>query len=590
MWSGLGTMGRNHVRVLRDLPGVELVGATDPDPRARHAARAISVTPDLDTLLALGIDMCVVASPTLTHADVGLRLADAEVHALIEKPLTSDPQSGRLLAKTFEERELIGAVGHIERYNPAVSALQARLAQGDLGSVFQVTTRGQGPFAQRIRDVGVVMDLATHDIDLAQWVTGYRYLTVTAFTAHPSGRTHEDLVTVSGRLGDGTVANHLVNWLSSMKERIITVTGERGCLTANTLSTELCFYRNGSVITSHTDGPRFHGASEGDQIRSAISKREALSAELEAFRDAILGKPAEIVTLWQGVDTLKVADAILVASKNCKAVTLETGELTVPNQAGDPARNHPTGGEMTGEVTVVGLGKIGLPLAVQIAGKGFRVRGVDRNPVVARVVAEGSPPFPGEPGLAERLRAAVEAEMLVTTSDTARAVAESDVVIVVVSLVTDPAGRPDYSAVDAATASVAAGLRAGTLVSYETTLPVHTTRQRLGPALAAGSGLSLGRNFTLCHSPERVSSGTVFADLRRYPKLVGGIDARSGKAAEAFYGSVLDFDVRSDLSRPNGMWDLGSAEAAGSPSWPRPRTAMSTLRWPTSLRRGDHAH
>jgi UDP-N-acetyl-D-glucosamine dehydrogenase len=217
---------------------------------------------------------------------------------------------------------------------------------------------------------------------------------------------------------------------------------------------------------------------------------------------------------------------------------------------------------MTGEVTVVGLGKIGLPLAVQIAGRGFRVHGADRNPEVTRLVAQGSPPFHGEPGLAERLRAAVEAETLVTTSDTARAVAQSQVVIVVVPLVTDEADRPDYSAVDAATADVAVGLQAGTLVSYETTLPVHTTRRRFGPALATGSGLSMGRDFMLCHSPERVSSGTVFTDLRRYPKLVGGIDAHSGKSAEVFYSSILDFDVRPDLARPNGVWDLGSAEAA----------------------------
>jgi UDP-N-acetyl-D-glucosamine dehydrogenase len=217
---------------------------------------------------------------------------------------------------------------------------------------------------------------------------------------------------------------------------------------------------------------------------------------------------------------------------------------------------------MTGEVTVVGLGKIGLPLAVQIAGKGFRVHGADRNPEVIHLVAQGRPPFPGEHGLAERLRAVAAAGTLVPTSDTARAVAHSDVVIVVVPLVTDAAGRPDYSAVDAATADVAAGLNAGTLVSYETTLPVHTTRRRLGPALAAGSGLSPGRDFMLCHSPERVFSGTVFADLRRYPKLVGGIDAGSGKAAQAFYSSILDFDERPDLGRPNGVWDLGSAEAA----------------------------
>ena len=329
---GLGTMGRNHVRVLRDLPGVELVGATDPEPRARKAARAFPVTANIDALLALGLDMCVVASPTLTHADIGLQLAAAGVHTLIEKPLASGPVSGRLLVEAFEERGLIGCVGHIERYNPAVSALRARLAQGDLGSVFQITTRRQGPFPERIRDVGVVMDLATHDIDLTQWVTGRRYSKVTAFTGYPSGRPHEDLVTVSGVLRDGIVASHLVNWLSSMKERIITVTGELGCLTANTLATELWFYRNGSVTTSSTANPPFRGASEGDQIRYALSKREALSVELENFRDAILQKPADIVTLRQAVDTLQVADAILAASRNCTAVTLDTGEPGPMNQ------------------------------------------------------------------------------------------------------------------------------------------------------------------------------------------------------------------------------------------------------------------
>jgi UDP-N-acetyl-D-glucosamine dehydrogenase len=217
---------------------------------------------------------------------------------------------------------------------------------------------------------------------------------------------------------------------------------------------------------------------------------------------------------------------------------------------------------MSGDVTVVGLGKIGLPLAVQIAGKGLLVHGVDRNPDVIRLVAQGEVPFPGEPGLADRLRTAVGAGLLAVTADTTAAVASSDVVVIVVPLITDADGAPDYSAVDAATAAAAAGLRAGALVIYETTLPVHTTRRRLGPALAAGSGLRPGNDFMLCHSPERVSSGTVFADLRRYPKLVGGIDARSAKGAEAFYASILDFDERPELPRPNGVWDLGSTEAA----------------------------
>ncbi len=217
---------------------------------------------------------------------------------------------------------------------------------------------------------------------------------------------------------------------------------------------------------------------------------------------------------------------------------------------------------MISRVTVVGLGKIGLPLAVQIAGKGFRVRGADLSSEVVGRVSASRVPFPGEPGLDERLGEVVRSGLLTATTDTAGAVAESEVVVVVVPLVTDEAGRPDYSALDAATACVATGLRVGSLVSYETTLPVHTTRQRLAPALAAGSGLRPGHDFRLCHSPERVSSGRIFADLRRYPKLVGGIDARSGESAEIFYESVLDFDERPDLARPNGVWDLGSAEAA----------------------------
>jgi predicted dehydrogenase len=321
-------MGRHHVRVLGDLPGVQLVGATDPEPRVRKAAR-VPVTDDLDALLALGIDICVVASPTLTHTDIGLQLADAGVHTLIEKPLASDRESGRLLAKAFDDRGLVGCVGHIERYNPAVSALRARLAHGELGSVFQITTRRQGPFPQRIRDVGVVMDLATHDIDLTQWVTGHRYRRVAAFTACPSGRSHEDLVAISGVLRDGTITSHLVNWLSSMKERVVTVTGERGCMIASTLATELWFHRNGSVTADSPTKPPFHGASEGDLIRYAVAKREALTAELESFRDAVLRKSADIVTLRQGVDTLEVAEAVLEASKDSAAVILDTDELGI---------------------------------------------------------------------------------------------------------------------------------------------------------------------------------------------------------------------------------------------------------------------
>ena len=214
------------------------------------------------------------------------------------------------------------------------------------------------------------------------------------------------------------------------------------------------------------------------------------------------------------------------------------------------------------KVAVVGLGKIGLPLAVQFAGRGHHVIGVDIDRAVVRDVQRAVPPFPGEHDLAERLSDVVGSGALEATSDTASAVSASDVVVVVVPLYSDAAGEPEFSALDAATSAIAAGLRPGTLVSYETTLPVGTTRTRLAAALEAGSGLRVGVDLFVAFSPERVSSGRVFADLARYPKLVGGVDAESGRRAVAFYGAGLQFDERPDLHRPNGVWDLGSAEAA----------------------------
>jgi nucleotide sugar dehydrogenase len=214
------------------------------------------------------------------------------------------------------------------------------------------------------------------------------------------------------------------------------------------------------------------------------------------------------------------------------------------------------------KVCVVALGKIGLPLAVQFAGKGHRVVGADIDERVVALVNDGAAPFPGEADLDLRLKEVVASGLLSATTDTTAAVAASDVVVVVVPLVVDEGGVPDFGALDAATGAVAAGLRSGTLVSFETTLPVGTTRGRWLPLLEGGSGLVAGRDFHLVFSPERVLTGRVFADLRCYPKLVGGVDGGSARRGVAFYEAVLDFDDRDDLARANGVWDLGSAEAA----------------------------
>ncbi|MCK8676857.1 MULTISPECIES: nucleotide sugar dehydrogenase [Streptomyces] len=213
-------------------------------------------------------------------------------------------------------------------------------------------------------------------------------------------------------------------------------------------------------------------------------------------------------------------------------------------------------------ICVVALGKIGLPLAVQFAMKGHRVIGADVNGKVVELVNAGTEPFPGEHDLDRRLKQTVSAGLLSATTDTASAVAQSDAVVVVVPLFVDAEGTPDFGWMDAATRDIAKGLKPGTLVSYETTLPVGTTRTRWAPMLEQGSGLTAGEDFHLVFSPERVLTGRVFADLRRYPKLVGGIDEASTARGVDFYREVLDFDERTDLPQPNGVWDLGTAEAS----------------------------
>jgi nucleotide sugar dehydrogenase len=193
-------------------------------------------------------------------------------------------------------------------------------------------------------------------------------------------------------------------------------------------------------------------------------------------------------------------------------------------------------------VCVVGLGKIGLPLAAQYASKGLSVAGCDPDAELVSEVSRGRCPHVGERGLAPSIRRGVETGRLKATTDTASAVRQAQVVVVIVPVGLTPDRHPDFSLLDEAAAAVARGLAADTLVILETTVPVGTTRGRLGPALEA-SGLRMGADFRLAYSPERVSVGRIFRDLRRYPKIVGGIDEASRDAAVAFYRRALDAEV-----------------------------------------------
>ena len=315
---GLGMMGRNHARVMSSTDQVTLVGIADPigDPAGNidHSLLVESVP----EFIEIGIDLAVVACPTSEHEQVAMQLCDAGIHTLVEKPLAASTTSARNVAEAFSAAGLVGAVGHIERFNPAIRELRKRVADGQIGNIYQIATRRAGPFPNRIKDVGVIKDLATHDLDLTSWVGGAPYGQVFAHSSFKTGRENEDLVIITGKLNNHILTNHLVNWLSPVKERLVSVTGEFGCLSADTLLADLSFFKNGESSQPWEGISQFRGMSEGDVIRYAIDKPEPLRTEFEGFVKTILGEDGEIVPMSDGLEAVIVAEAALKSSKSGK--------------------------------------------------------------------------------------------------------------------------------------------------------------------------------------------------------------------------------------------------------------------------------
>ena len=319
---GLGIMGANHARVLSSLEGVDLVAVADPQGDARGMLPGTEVLTSVDEVIKKKVDYCVIAAPTAFHEEISLKLIDAGIHILIEKPIAHTFESAKRITKAASEKGVIGAVGHIERFNSALQQARTRILNGDLGEVYQISTRRLGPFPARIADVGVVMDLATHDIDLTSWIANSEYLNVSAQSATRSGRSHEDLVAVVAQLKNGVVVNHLVNWLSPLKERKTIITGEKGTYVVDTLTSDLTFYANGTVSVSQQQIAHFKGVSQGDIQIYAFNKPEPLTLEHRNFRDAILGIDSEIVTLQSGTKTVEVAESIIKSMLNQIAINL----------------------------------------------------------------------------------------------------------------------------------------------------------------------------------------------------------------------------------------------------------------------------
>jgi predicted dehydrogenase len=323
---GLGMIGRHHARLMQSSDRVRFVGAVDPagdrfgvlrDPRLRFDT--------VDELLERGIpDFAIVAVPTEFHYEAVRRLAGAGVSVLVEKPLAATTAEARAIIDLCEGSGVRGAVGHVERFNVACLELRRRVRDGQLGEVFLISTERVGPFPDRVRDVGVVKDLATHDLDLVGWLGSASVDLIAAQTQHRAGRDHEDLVLITGSLTSGVSFNCMVDWLSPTKVRRTRVLGERGMLVADTLTGDLTFFENGRVAVEWDATQQFRGVVEGDMTRYALDRREPLLVELETFCDYVEGDDdALVVTLHDGVRAVQCAEAALESARAGQTIRMQ---------------------------------------------------------------------------------------------------------------------------------------------------------------------------------------------------------------------------------------------------------------------------
>jgi predicted dehydrogenase len=316
-------MGKNHLRVLSSLEHVDLVGVADPmSLEAISRDSSYGTYEDYKQLLSQSLDYCVIAAPTGSHKEIALYALERGINCLIEKPVAVDYKEAVFIQDVATDKGLVVGIGHIERYNSAIRELKKRLLAQELGQIYQISIRRQGPFPARIADVGVVKDLATHDIDLAMWLSESKFKDVNGQTAFRSGRKHEDLVSINGQLQNDAVVNLLVNWLSPLKERSVTVTGEKGAFVVDTLNSDLTFYENGSHEVSQDSYLHFKGVKQGNVTTYAFDKPEPLRVEHENFRDKLLGKDSDIATLREGIETVRVADAVIQSSKLGQSIKL----------------------------------------------------------------------------------------------------------------------------------------------------------------------------------------------------------------------------------------------------------------------------
>lgn len=309
---GAGAMGMNHLRVLRDFSEeqAQLVGIAEAhEPTLRRAMSRFHVTgfQQYQRLVeATHPDLVAVVVPTYLHFEVASYLLEQSINVLIEKPITSTIEEAQSLIELAHKRGAKIAVGHIERFNPAVIEVKRRIVAGELGQVFHMHARRLGPFPPRIRDVGVTLDLATHDIDVMRYLADAEIERVYAETQRRIHATCEDLVLGVLRFTNEAIGMLDVNWLTPTKVRELSITGDRGMYLINYLTQDLYFYENDYTTTNWDAMRALTGVSEGTMTRLKVQKTEPLRLEYEDVFAAIANDSLPSVTGEDGMAVLKV--------------------------------------------------------------------------------------------------------------------------------------------------------------------------------------------------------------------------------------------------------------------------------------------
>jgi UDP-N-acetylglucosamine 3-dehydrogenase len=324
---GTGAMGRSHARLYHDMTDSALVAVADSDHVAgeavarRHGVRLYADYREmLDTEELHAVSICV---PTTLHRAVAEEVIQHGLHLLIEKPIAAVAEDGQAIIDQACEKNLICLVGHVERYNPAVIELKRHLEQGELGQVFEIAARRKGPFPVRVRDVGVVLDLAAHDLDVMWYLTRAEVTRVYAETARRVHESQEDMLSGLLRFSDGTVGVLDINWLTPTKIRELSVIGERGMFQVNYLTQDLFFFENAEADEVWDTLSILRGVGEGRMIRHVVNKKEPLRSELEAFLATIRGAKVPVVRGSDALRALRQAQAIVQSGLEHRPIVLE---------------------------------------------------------------------------------------------------------------------------------------------------------------------------------------------------------------------------------------------------------------------------